>query len=109
MAAPSRMARRPALYKAARAAARRARARAAHVVALGLLALLLSSCLLISGEQAQADAQPTGGNMSSSFVSAEGVEERMVATNMPAASLNVIVIVELEEGELRIEALDPDG
>jgi len=36
------------------------------------MALLLSGCLLVSGEQSAADPHPTGGNLSTSFVSAEG-------------------------------------
>ena len=73
------------------------------------LALLLSGCLLVSGEQASSDTLPDGGNVSSSFVGADGVSERTIDTSALAATLNAIVIVQAERGELQVEVLNPDG
>jgi hypothetical protein len=73
------------------------------------LALLLSGCLLTSGEQISADAQPTGGNFNTTFVSAEGGAERTIQTGAGPATLNVIAAVRVQQGELRLEMLGPDG
>ena len=73
------------------------------------LALLLSGCLLVSGERASTDAQPTAGNFSTSFVGAEGDEIREIDTGAPSADLDVIAIVQVERGELRLELLSPEG
>jgi hypothetical protein len=73
------------------------------------LALLLSGCLLTSGEQISADAQPAGGNFSTTFVSAEGGAERTIQTSAGPATLNVIAAVRVQQGELRLEMLGPDG
>ncbi|HET9221061.1 MAG TPA: hypothetical protein VFO07_01070 [Roseiflexaceae bacterium] len=76
------------------------------VAALGLL---LSGCLLTSGEQISVDAQPTGGNFSTTFVSAEGGAERTIQTGAGLATLNVIAAVRVQQGELRLEMLGLDG
>jgi hypothetical protein len=73
------------------------------------IALLLSGCLVVSGERASADNLPAGGNLSSSFVGADGVSERTVDTGATAATMNAIVIVQAERGELQVELLNPDG
>jgi hypothetical protein len=65
--------------------------------------------MLISGEQTAADTGPTGGNLTTTFVSAEGVQERTLATGAGAMTMNVIVIVSVQQGELRLEMLDPGG
>ncbi len=65
--------------------------------------------MMTSGEQSSVDAQPAGGNFSTTFVSAEGEEVRTLATNGGAAPLNVTVIIEVEQGELRLEMLSPEG
>jgi hypothetical protein len=78
-------------------------------VSLLCCALLLSGCLLVSGEQASSDTLPDGGNVSSSFVGADGVSERTIDTSALAATLNAIVIVQAERGELQVEVLNPDG
>jgi hypothetical protein len=79
------------------------------VVAVACFALLLSGCLLVSGERASADSLPDGGNVSSSFVGADGVTERTIETGAAAAELNAIVIVQAERGELQVELVNPDG
>jgi hypothetical protein len=42
-------------------------------------------------------------------VGAEGSDERSVETGAASATLNAIVIVEAERGELRVELLNRDG
>jgi hypothetical protein len=69
--------------------------------------LLLSGCLLVSGEQSASDPHPTGGNLSTSFVSAEGDELRTLATGAGPTVVNVILIVSVQQGVLRLEVLDP--
>ena len=73
------------------------------------LALLLSGCLLTSGERPSVDALPDGGNVSSTFVGADGNGERTVDTGANSVAMNAIVIVQAERGELRLELLNPDG
>ena len=73
------------------------------------IALLLSGCLLTSGERPSMDALPDGGNVSSTFVGANGNGERTVETGANGATMNAIVIVQAERGELRLELLNPDG
>jgi len=50
-----------------------------------------------------------GGNVSSTFVGADGNGERTVETGANGATMNAIVIVQAERGELRLELLNPDG
>ena len=73
------------------------------------LALLLSGCLLTSGERPSMDALPDGGNVSTTFVGATGSAERTIETGANGATMNAIVIVQAERGELRLELLNPDG
>ena len=70
---------------------------------------MLSGCLLTSGERPSMDALADGGNVSSTFVGADGNAERTIETGALGAQLNAIVIVQAERGELRIELLNPDG
>ncbi len=73
------------------------------------LAVLLNGCLMTSGERPSTDALPDGGNVSTTFVGADGSGERTVATGANGATMNAIVIVQAERGELRLELLNPDG
>lgn len=94
IAGPSRMARRPAL------------------VALACLAgmvLLLSGCMIISGGRNSSDTLPDGGNISATFVGADGSTEQTLDTGAVRATLNAIVIVRAERGELQVELLNADG
>ena len=94
IAGPSRMARRPAL------------------VALACLAgmvLLLSGCMIISGGRNSSDTLPDGGNISATFVGADGNTEQTLDTGAVRATLNAIVIVRAERGELQVELLNADG
>lgn len=77
-------------------------------MSLALAALLLGGCMLVSGEQGSSDVQPDSGNVSSSFVSAEGSQERSLATGR-GGTFNVITIVAVQQGDLRVEVLDPSG
>ncbi len=73
-----------------------------------VLGLLLSGCMIASGEQTSSDTPENGGNLSTTFVSAEGSEERTLSTGAPG-ELNVITIVTVSQGSLQIELLDPQG
>jgi hypothetical protein len=74
-----------------------------------LCALLLSGCMLMSGGRTSSDTLPDGGNVSASFVGADGRQEQTVATGSPRSAFNTIVIVEAERGELQVELLNADG
>jgi hypothetical protein len=82
---------------------------ALHLVLCSLFSVLLTGCLLTSGERPSIDTQPDGGNISTSFIGADGDAERTVDTGAPTAALNAIVIVQAERGELRVDLLNPDG
>ena len=60
-------------------------------VLCSVFSVLLSGCLLMSGEQSTTDAQATGGNFSTSFVSAEGevriAEKEKVPLTLEGVSL----------------------
>lgn len=73
-----------------------------------LLAFLLSGCMLASGEQSVVDLQPAGGSVSTSFVSAEGEDLRTIKTDA-GQTVNMVVFVDVAEGELRVDMLDPGG
>lgn len=73
------------------------------------LAFLLSGCMLMSGAQDSADVIADGGNISASFVGADGRTERTLNVGMPGAALSATVIVQAERGELQVELLNPDG
>ncbi len=73
-----------------------------------LLALSLSGCLLIAGQQASIDVTADGGNVYATFVSADGVEVRSVATEFRNQPLTVNVSARTAQGQLGIEVLNPD-
>ncbi len=74
-----------------------------------LCALLLNGCMLMSGGRTSADTLPDGGNVSASFVGADGRQEQTVDTGAARAAFNTIVIVQAERGELQVELLNADG
>jgi hypothetical protein len=74
-----------------------------------LLTPLLSGCLLISGERTTIDLLAGVGNVSTTFVSAEGNEERTVQVGDGPTELQVIAIIAIESGDLQIDLLQPDG
>jgi hypothetical protein len=74
-----------------------------------LCAVLLSGCMLMSGGRTSADTLPDGGNVSASFVGADGLQEQTVDTGAARAAYNTIVIVQAQRGELQVELLNGDG
>jgi hypothetical protein len=105
-AGQSRMARK---NKEQRTKNKQIRTMALHLVLCSLFSVLLSGCLLTSGERQSIDALPDGGNISATFVGADGSSERAIETGANGARLNAIVIVQADRGELRLELLNPDG
>jgi hypothetical protein len=71
--------------------------------------VLLSACLLVSGEVTTADQQASGGNLSAEFVSAEGVTTRVFQVAEGPATVQVTIIVAVEQGDLRIDLFEPNG
>ncbi|PDW01258.1 hypothetical protein [Candidatus Chloroploca asiatica] len=71
--------------------------------------LLLTGCLLISGETTMIDLQDGSGNLLTTFVGAEGQQERILDVGLPATELQVIVIVGVESGDLALSLLQPEG
>lgn len=78
------------------------------LVALGFVTLL-SGCLLISGERTTTDVQNGAGNLSTAFVSAEGEQVRALKVAEGPRVVQVIVVVTVESGDLRLDLLQPDG
>ncbi len=74
-----------------------------------LLLFLLSGCLLLSGEETTIDLLDQSGNLSTTFVSGEGSEERLLRVSDGSTTVQVIVMVSVESGDLQIELLQPDG
>jgi hypothetical protein len=74
-----------------------------------LLPLLLGGCLLVSGEQTTIDMLEDSGNLSTSFVGADGSEDRTVRVGDVPAEIQVIVMVSIESGDLGVELRQPDG
>lgn len=72
-------------------------------------ALLLSGCMLMSGGRTSADTLPDGGNLSSSFVGADGRQDQSIETGAAGTTFSTIVIVQAERGELQLELLNADG
>lgn len=95
-------------YGAGRMARRPPRHVAGPLFGAALL-LLLSGCMLMSGEVSSADRQERGGNLVTRFVSAEGQSERRFKVADGPVSVQVIAIVAVESGDLRIDLLQPDG
>jgi len=62
--------------------------------------------MLVSGERTSEDVRPEAGNRSDSFVSAEGEAVHTLNVGVPDATLRVIVLLEAEQGELRLDVLD---
>jgi hypothetical protein len=74
-----------------------------------LCCLLLAGCLLMSGEETTIDLQAGGGNVLTTFVSAEGSEERTLDIGAPGAEVQVIAVVEVDSGDLELSLIEPDG
>lgn len=76
---------------------------------LALLALALAGCMLISGETTTVDLVAGSGNLSTTFVSAEGETERALELGQPELELQVIAMVAVASGDLELALLQPDG
>ncbi len=77
---------------------------------IGVLALLfLPACMLVSGDRASTDVRPDAGNVTRTFLGAEGSEEYAIPIGSGATTLQTIVIVELQQGEMRLEMLNAGG
>jgi hypothetical protein len=72
-------------------------------------ALLLSGCMLMSGGRSSSDTLPDGGNVSGSFVGADGQQEQSVDTGAARTTFSTIAIVQADRGELQVELLNADG
>src|SRR5579859_7017798 len=72
-----------------------------------VMATLLSGCMLISGEQTTSDSQSNGGNVSTTFVGAEGATDRFLATG-GSGQVTVLAILGESSGKLRLEVVAPD-
>lgn len=81
-----------------------------RVTLIGLLAmLLLPACMLVSGDRLSADVRPDSGNVTRTFLGAEGTEEYAIPVGDGAAMLQTIVILELQQGEMRLDMLNAGG
>ncbi len=81
-----------------------------RVTLIGLLAmLLLPACMLVSGDRLSADVRPDSGNVTRTFLGAEGTEEYAIPVGDGAAMLRTIVILELQQGEMRLDMLNAGG
>lgn len=76
---------------------------------VALLVPALAGCALLSGEETTIDLQDGTGNLSTSFVGAEGSEERTVQVSDGPAELQVIAILSVASGDLQIDLVQPDG
>lgn len=76
---------------------------------LVIAVLALTGCILISGETTTVDLVAGGGNLSTTFVSAEGETERILELGQPDLELQVIAMVEVTSGDLELALLQPDG
>lgn len=88
---------------------RRAGRALARLALLAALLAALAGCVLVSGEETTIDLVEGGGNVLTTFVSAEGAEVRSLETGAPGAELQVIAVVEVETGDLQLELIQPDG
>ncbi|GAC1362352.1 MAG: hypothetical protein NVS4B8_13560 [Herpetosiphon sp.] len=74
-----------------------------------LVVPLLSSCLLLAGGSQSVDLGADGGNARVEFVSADGSEVRTLRASGQVGKVEVILLTQVERGQLRIEVLDPQG
>lgn len=79
-----------------------------HAVLAAGAGVLLNGCLLASGRRTSSDVQAQSGNVTTTFVSAEGEETNTVETGA-AGDVAVIAIVGVEQGQLRLDMLDQNG
>lgn len=81
-----------------------------RIALIGILAsLFLAACMLISGDRLSADVRPDSGNVTRTFLGAEGSEEYAIPVGNGAAKVQTIVILEVQQGEMRLEMLNAGG
>lgn len=88
---------------------RRLRHSFARMILCALLFIFTSACMLVSGDRVSMDIQPDGGNVTRTFLGAEGNEEHTLAIGGGATTLQVIVILEAQQGEVLLEVLNAGG
>jgi hypothetical protein len=71
--------------------------------------LFLQACMLVSGERTSIDVRPDAGNVTHTFLGAEGSEVSTISLGDGEALLRVIAILELQQGEIRLELLNAGG
>ncbi|MBO9381955.1 MAG: hypothetical protein J7479_05740 [Roseiflexus sp.] len=71
--------------------------------------LFLQACMLVSGERTSIDVRPDAGNVTHTFLGAEGSEVYTISLGDGEALLRVIAILELQQGEIRLELLNAGG
>lgn len=74
-----------------------------------LVLLMAPACMLVSGDRMSIDVRPDAGNVVRTFLGAEGSAEYAIPVGDGAAILQTIVIVELQQGEMRLEMLHAGG
>jgi hypothetical protein len=80
------------------------------VALIGVLAsLFMPACMLVSGDRLSTDVRPDSGNVTRTFLGAEGSEEYAIPVGGGAAMLQTIVILEVQQGEMRLEMLNAGG
>ena len=65
--------------------------------------------MLVSGERTSIDVRPDAGNVTHTFLGAEGSEVYTISLGDGEALLRVIAILELQQGEIRLELLNAGG
>ncbi|MCS6841583.1 MAG: hypothetical protein RMJ48_08665 [Roseiflexaceae bacterium] len=81
-----------------------------RIALIGVLApLFMSACMLVSGDRISTDVRPEAGMVTRTFLGAEGSEEYAIPVGSGATMLQTIVILELQQGEMRLEMLNAGG
>jgi len=81
----------------------------ARTILCSLLLVCTSACMLVSGDRVSTDLQPDGGNVTRTFLGAEGNDEHALAIGGGATTLQVIAIIEAQQGEVLLEMLHAGG
>jgi hypothetical protein len=79
------------------------------LIGAAVILFFLQACMLASGERTSTDVRPDAGNVTCTFLGAEGSEVYTVPLGDGGALLQVIAILELQQGEMRLELLNAGG
>jgi hypothetical protein len=79
------------------------------LIGAAVILFFLQACMLASGERTSTDVRPDAGNVTYTFLGAEGSEVYTVPLGDGGALLQVIAILELQQGEMRLELLNAGG